>query len=835
MNKLSYEIDRILRLVQKPARYINNELNSYPADMSADFSIVLCFPDLYEIGASNLGLEILYHLINEKKLARCERVFAPDNDLELLLRKTGINLFSLESNSSLKSFDILGFTVQCELVATNIVNILNLSGIPIFSKNRKNNDPLVIAGGPALTNPEPLCDFFDLFVLGDGEETIEEIIKIHKKSKKDNISRFDMLKNLLNVNGIYIPSFYDVKYNSDNTIKSVTPLFKDVPYTVNKRRSLNLDVIYSPEKKIVPFVNTIHNRLNVEITRGCLGQCRFCQAAKYYYPWRQKSPKKLIDIIKSGVESTGFEEISFSSLSCSDYEHLDELLAEINKVYDKTNLNISIPSLRCNERSLQIAKYISSKKKPTLTFAPEAGTERMRNVIGKYLSEKQIIKTLLSANAMGWKIIKLYFMIGLPTETDEDIFGIKNLIELIRKESKNLNFNITISPFIPKAQTAFQWVPMESVHELKRKTILLNKILPAKITTHNYESSILEALIAKGDRKISLLIYRAWQKGARFDQWADRFFNNIWNDVIAENKIDLNFYIYRNIKSDEMLPWEHLNFGTTKDALRAEYIKSLNEASKFKNFNVSGASQNIIKNILHTEKLDISVKTSKTSNILPVMRLIFRFSKNDSVKFVSHLQQIEVFRRAMRRSGLPIAFTEGFNSKVKASYGPPISIGQESLSEYMELYFTQKMNIADVRLKFLNIILPKGFKLIDIKRVPLNFPALDTLLNVSEYEIKNINISQEDINNFLSQNKILVERTKKNKIVVVDVKPLIISLKNEDNTLKLKLRFGAGKTINPEIIFQKLLLVQRNYEKTTYTIKRTNMYIEIKNKGIYEL
>ncbi|MDR3253360.1 MAG: TIGR03960 family B12-binding radical SAM protein [Endomicrobium sp.] len=844
MNKLSSKIDEILNFVQKPARYINNELNSHHADMSADFSVVLCFPDIYEVGASNLGLEILYHLVNEKKLARCERAFAPDSDMELLLRKNNLSLFSLESNSDLKNFDILGFTIQCELVATNIINILDLSSISIFSKDRKNDEPLIIAGGPALTNPEPFCDFFDIFVLGDGEEAIEEIIKVHKKSKKAKLSRIEALKNLSKIDGVYVPSFYNVEYNADNTIKSVTPLSEDVKPII-KKRILNLDNAYFPEKKIIPFVETIHNRLNIEVARGCPGQCRFCQASKYYYPWRQKPLEKLINFVKKGVDSTGFEEIAFSSLSCSDYKYLDKLLIETNKLYGKTNLNISLPSLRCNEHSLKVAQYINRNKRPTLTFAPEAGTDRMRNVIGKYLSEKQIIKTLLAANAMGWKVIKLYFMIGLPTETDEDIAGIERLVKFVKREAKGLNFNITVSPFVPKAQTAFQWAPMENLFELERKIILLNKLLPAKVKAHNHKSSVLEALIAKGSRKISSLIYKAWQKGARFDQWADKFCDSIWNEAIAESSIDLNFYVYRNVKYDEVLPWEHLNFGISKEVLYTEYVKAINETSDYKQYSdnsvsesadINKASNDVIKNTpLSVENLPVkNCVNIKALNILPVMRLRLCFSKKGAVRFVSHLQQIEVFRRAARRSGLPVAFTTGFSPQVKSSYGPPLSIGQESSSEYMELYFTQKISVEDVKFKFLKV-LPEGFKLIDVKRIPLNFPAIDILANIAEYEIKNINITQKVIDKFLSQDKILVEKVKKNKIIEIDIKPLIMSFKNESNILKLKLRFGNGKTVSSEIILKKLLASQEICEKKIYTIERSNLYIETKNGKIYKL
>ncbi|MCL2485416.1 MAG: TIGR03960 family B12-binding radical SAM protein [Endomicrobia bacterium] len=817
------QIDEILNLVQKPARYINSELNSYPADMSADFSVCLCFPDIYEVGASNLGLEILYHLINEKKIARCERAFAPDNDMEKLLRERNISLFSLESNSDLKSFDIIGFTIQCELVSTNIVNMLDLSGIPIFSRERgeASNEafPLIIGGGPALTNPEPFADFFDLFVLGDGEQALPEIIEICKKTK--DLSKAERLKKLSKIEGVYVPSLYNVDYNFDGTIKYVVPVSEDVKPVVNKR-ILNLENAYFPEKKIVPFVETVHNRLNIEVARGCPGQCRFCQASKYYRPWRQRPIEKLLDLVQKGIGSTGYEEVAFSSLSCSDYRQLDKLLIETNNLYSSSNLNISLPSLRCNEHSLKVAQYINRSKRPTLTFAPEAGSDRLRNVIGKYLSEKQIIKTLLSANAMGWSVIKLYFMIGLPTETDEDIAAINTLVRLIKKEAKGLNFNITVSPFVPKAQTAFQWEPMADKETIKKKIDYLDSILPAAVKAHNYRASVLEAFIAKGDRRVSKAIYKAWQKGARFDQWSDKFGNDIWNEAISESGLSLDFYVYRIKKEDEVLPWEHLNFGVSREDLYDDYIKGLNEKA-LETSEIFDKSECLLPENYVEPKNEIP---------LPVMRLRLRFSRKGALRFVSHLEQIEVFRRAARRSGLPVAYTAGFSPQVKSSYGPPISVGHESTAEYMELYFAQKVDIDDVKNK-ISAVLPEGFKLISAKRVPLKFPAIDILSNVVEYSIKDIDVSQKEIDVFLSAPSIIVEKVKKGKVTLIDAKPVIKSFKSESGILKLFLRFGSGKTLKPEMILKKLLENKEIYARICH-IERVNLYIETKNGEVHE-
>jgi radical SAM-linked protein len=423
---------------------------------------------------------------------------------------------------------------------------------------------------------------------------------------------------------------------------------------------------------------------------------------------------------------------------------------------------------------------------------------------------------------MGWKAINLYFMIGLPTETDEDIAGIERLVKLVRREAKGLNFTVTVSPFVPKAQTAFQWFPMAGIDAIKQKIDFLHKLLPANVKAHNHRASVLEALLAKGDRRLSLVIYKAWQKGARFDQWADKFGNSIWDESLAESNIDLSFYVYRDRKFDEVLPWEHLNFGVSKEDLYADYIKGINEIADVdaKQFDKSHCF------------LPENYVEPKISVLLPVMRLRLRFSKKGVVKFVSHLEQIEVFRRAARRSNLPIAFTAGFSPQVKSSYGPPLSVGQESLSEYMELYFTQRVSTEDVKAE-ISKVLPSGFGLLSIKKVPLTFPAIDILSNVAEYVIKDMSVSQEIIDKFISQKEILIEKTKKEKTVKIDAKPLIKYFKNETGILKLQLRFGSGKTVKPEMILQKMLENQENYAKI-YAIERTNLYVETKNGQICE-
>lgn len=815
------ELDKILPLVQRPARYINHEINSHKPDMDNEISLCLCFPDIYEVGASNLGIEILYHMVNEKKTARCERAFAPDTDLEEILIKEKKELFSLESKTPLKNFDIVGFSLQCELVGTNIVNMLSLSGIPVFSRERGKNAPFIIGGGPAMANPEPFADFFDLFLIGDGEESLIKILEVYKKCKKNKISRENVLLHLSKIEGVYIPSFFDVAYNNDGTVMSVTPNRTNVSATITKT-TVNLDKAFFHRKKIVPFVETVHNRLNIEVARGCIGRCRFCQASKYYRPWRTRNVDTVMKLVDEGIKNTGYEDVAFSSLSCTDYKDLEELLLETNKKYYKQNLTISLPSMRCNKFSLKVAEYINRSKKPTITFAPEAGSDRLRNVIGKYLSEVDIMDTLLTAHQMGWKTIKLYFMIGLPTETSEDIAAIKTLIDKIKANAKKLNFSITVSPFVPKAHTAFQWQPMFGAEYIKNTVNHLRDILPADIRAHNYRASIIEAFLARGDRRISSVIYNAWRKGLRFDQWSDKFNFETWIETIKESGLSLDFYVYRQRQTEEILPWEHINLGVSKEQLHKDFIEGISETGDI--------SYNNIKDLGKLPE-NYSQPQQFVSNV--TNRILLKFSRKGYVKYLSHLEQIDFMRRAIKRTGLPVAYTNGFSPQIKASFGPAISVGYESNCEYADLYLTEKTDINRIYEVFKEV-LPEGYELSGVKYMPLRFPAIDRLVNVSEYIIKGVNLTQKQIDDFLNQDKILISKIKKDKQTVIDAKELIIEIKKiDDDTIKIMLRFFDGKNLKLDKILERLLNLRENEVKILYT-KRNNLFIE-GNGTIYEI
>ncbi|MDD5021714.1 MAG: TIGR03936 family radical SAM-associated protein, partial [Endomicrobiaceae bacterium] len=634
-------------------------------------------------------------------------------------------------------------------------------------------------------------------------------------------SRNEILTVLSKLEGVYVPSFYEIKYNEDNTINEVNTLNSTAPEII-KKTIVDLDKSFFHKNKIVPFVETVHNRLNIEIARGCIGRCRFCQASKYYRPWRTRNPKIIMDLVDEGLKKTGYEDIAFSSLSCTDYKNLDTLLQETNEKYSAQNLNISLPSMRCNTFSLKVAEYINRDKKPTITFAPEAGSDRLRNVIGKYLSEKEIINTLITAYQMGWRTIKLYFMIGLPTETEDDIIAIIDLVKKIKLQAKGLNFNITIAPFAPKAHTAFQWQEMFSANYMKEVINKLKNKIPATIKAHNYRASIIEAMLARGDRKLSNVIYLAWKKGLRFDQWADRFNFDMWLECLKESNLDLDFYVYRKRSKEEILPWEHLDLGVSKEQLYNDYLNGLSETADIKEEIQERTT------ILPENKIQIK-KTNTETNF----RVLLKFSRHGDVKYISQLEQIDCLRRAVKRTNLPVAYTAGFSPQIKMSFGPAISVGYESDCEYADLYFTEKVNLDIIKCG-ISDKLPDGYNIEEVKQMPMKFPAVEVLVNVAEYAVKNVSVSEQQIADYLGQKEILIAKIKKGKEILVDAKPLILSIeKVEDNGLKILLRFGQNKNLKFGSILQNLLNLQEDHIKILH-IERKKMCIE-KNENIYEI
>jgi len=587
IDKISF--DRALKRVEKPARYIGMEKNSIKKDLEkVDIKFAFCFPDVYEVGMSHLGLHILYNLLNNEGYIACERVFAPWADMENEMRKEGIPLFSLENKEPIRNFDFVGFTLQYEMSYTNIINMLDLGNIPVYSKDRKDSDPLVIAGGPCAYNPEPIADFIDFFVIGEAEEIILDIMKIYREHKSNGFKRLEFLKEISRLEGIYVPQFYDVFYKEDNTIDRMEPIFDGVPRVINKRIIKELDKSYYPDKLIVPFIETVHDRIPLEIFRGCTRGCRFCQAGMIYRPVREKTVDTLVKLAEKLADSTGYGDISLTSLSSCDYSQLRLLVSKLISKYKEKQVGVSLPSLRLDSFSLEILKEIEKVRKTGLTFAPEAGSQRLRDVINKGVTEKDLETAVTYAFEEGWSTIKLYFMIGLPTETKEDVLGIKDLGYKVKniffnlpkeKRKGNLKITLSVSCFVPKPFTPFQWIGQNSIDEFYEKINLLKKEIRDNKITFNYHDpqiSYLEAVLARGDRRLSKALYKAWELGCKFDGWSDFFDYEKWMEAFNKTGIDADFYALRERKTDEVLPWDFIDTGVDKKYLIAEYEKAKN-------------------------------------------------------------------------------------------------------------------------------------------------------------------------------------------------------------------------------------------------------------------
>lgn len=583
-------IDRILKKVEKPIRYTGGELNSCIKNLDdIDCRIAFCFPDVYEIGMSHLGLKILYDLYNRRSDVYCERVFAPWVDMEKLMREENIKLFSLETKTPLCEFEFVAFTLQYEMSYTNILNMLDLGGVKLKSKDRKDGDPFVFAGGPCAYNSEPIVDFFDFIIMGEGEEVNLEVVDCYLKWKKEKKTRDEFLKMIAEIEGIYVPKFYDAVYNDDGTFKELIRNNEHAKLKIKKRIIKDMDSLTYPEKWIVPYLNVVHDRVMLEMFRGCIRGCRFCQAGYIYRPVREKSKERLEKLAENLIRNTGYEEISLTSLSTSDYRDFFPLAENLIEKFKPQNVNLSLPSLRLDSISLKLLDRISQVRKSGLTFAPEAGTQRLRNVINKGLTEENIMNACNLAFRSGWNTIKLYFMIGLPTETYEDLDGIVDLankvVDLyysIPKEERTRGLSVTVSAstFVPKPFTAFQWSGQNNIEEIKEKQDYLKKHLTnraVKFNWHEPEISVIEAILAKGDRRLNDVIYHAWEMGAKFDSWGEFFDYNRWIKAFEDLNIDYKYYSERNINLDENLPWDHIDIFVTKEFLKKEYKRALEE------------------------------------------------------------------------------------------------------------------------------------------------------------------------------------------------------------------------------------------------------------------
>ncbi|MFQ5585896.1 MAG: TIGR03960 family B12-binding radical SAM protein, partial [Thermodesulfobacteriota bacterium] len=814
-----------LPLVQRPARYIGGEINAVKKERTTvKLTFALAFPDTYEIGISHLGLQILYQILNMDPRIACERVYAPWIDMETLLREKGVPLSTLESGIPLSECDVIGFSLQYELAYTNVLAMLDLGGVPLRAAERGAEDPLVIGGGPCAFNPEPVAGFFDAFLVGDGEEAVIEVAEIVMETKERSTSRKELLRRLARVEGIYIPSLFDVSYNDDGTVKRITPL-EDGYERVRRRIVTDLNTVPPTTRPVVPFMQAVHDRLGIEIARGCTRGCRFCQAGMICRPGRERAPDEVLRLIEESLRSTGYDEVSLLSLSTGDYSCIEELLVRLVERVADRKVAVSFPSMRVGTLSPRLAEEIRKVRKTGFTLAPEAGTERLRSVINKGISEKDLIDNVRHVFSLGWKLIKLYFMVGLPTEQDEDIAGIVNLAEKVKGTGKargvHPKINVSVSTFIPKPNTPFQWVPQLKLDKCRERHSLLREGLRKRHLDFKWQDvhvSLLEGLFSRGDRRLIPLIERAFERGVRFDAWGDQFSFDRWQELFTEEGIDLDFYLYRERERDELFPWDHIDAGVTREFLRSEYKRALYASGggnvtymetpdckvdacsgcgvcDFKeirnvtfcgeaanNSTVPPASVGESREGPPLQKFVRPVTTPSSREIIEPLRVQLAFSKTGDMRFLSHLEATTLFSRAVRRAGLPIRYSHGFHPHPRIAFSPPLPVGVESIAEYVELKLDDYVAPGRV-VKRLNEVMPKGIKIMWAKEIPLHLPSLSAIIRETEYlvyvdkapEGLDIDIKTLDrrIKEFLAKDSFVISQRREKGTREVDIRPLI--------------------------------------------------------------